>query len=291
MNAWREEDFEQLLNKKRQKTQYLLDNLGADPDVISELIHALQLPVEALRELYLGGVYDIEGLDADGEAEPEPSAKAPANKAPAINFGNLFASSPAAPVAAAKPLTQRLNAEQRFARAALKAWIKHMRDLGTRPLLLNSLRLSKDVVEALTEELISAVRSKTFMAELDLTVTRRAQAGTRRDQTVQRQVLAVQLVMRDFLSWFGMLAKPVAERPNSLLGSREPLFSFYSSVQPGDLPILPEQPSHQEQRFHLDWLSGLAWLTQENAKSGADPEITTEQRHQLAVLLNTFEAS
>jgi hypothetical protein len=54
---------------------------------------------------------------------------------------------------------------------------------------------------------------------------------------------------------------------------------------------LPQQPSYQEQRFHLDWLSGLAWLTQENAKSGADPEITTEQRRQLAVLLNTFEAS
>ncbi len=291
LHLWREEDFEKVLDKKRQKVQYLLDHLGADPDVISELIHALQLPVEALRELYLGGVYDIEGLDADGEAESEQSAKAPANKAPAIKFGNLFASSPAEPVSAPKPLTQRLNAEQRFARAALKAWIRHMRDLGTRTLLLNSLRLSNDVVEALTEELISAVRSKTFMAQLDQTVTRRAQAGIRRDQTVQRQVLAVQLVMRDFLSWFGMLAKPVAERPNSLLGSCEPLFSFYSRVQPGELPILPKQPSHQEQRFHLDWLSGLAWLTQENAKSGADPEITTEQRRQLAVLLNTFEAS
>ncbi|MFP3525939.1 virulence factor SrfC family protein, partial [Pantoea sp. SIMBA_072] len=30
LNTWREEDFEQLLNKKREKTQYLLDNLGAD---------------------------------------------------------------------------------------------------------------------------------------------------------------------------------------------------------------------------------------------------------------------
>ncbi|WP_442111330.1 putative virulence factor [Pseudomonas sp. NUPR-001] len=292
LHVWREEDFEQLLNKKRQKTQYLLDNLGADPDVIANLIHELQLPVEELRDLYLSGVYHIDGLDAEAEAEPEQNVRAPANQAPALNFGNLFASSAAEPAPAVKkPLAQRLTPEQRFARAALKAWIKHMRDLGTRTLLLNSLRLNKDIVDALTEELISAVRNKAFMADLDQAVTRRVQGGLHRDQTVQRQVLSVQLLMRDFLSWFGLLAKPEAERPHSLLGDRAPVFSFYRSVPSGELPQLPEQPSHQEQRYQVDWLSGLAWLTQENAKSGADPEITTEQRRQLAVLLNTFEAS
>ncbi|MDN7143981.1 hypothetical protein KC131_25385 [Pseudomonas sp. JQ170] len=290
--VWREEDFEQLLDKKRQKTQFLLNNLGADPDAIGELIHALQVPVEELRDLYLGGIYNIEGLDAEAEAEPEPAFNAPANLAPALNFGNLFATPQAEPAAAPKQaLTQRLTAEQRFARAALKAWIKHMRDLGTRPLLLQRLRQKKDVVEALAEELISAVRNKAFMAQLDQAVTHRAQGGVRREQLVQRQVLAVQLAMRDFLSWFGLLAKPEAERPKCLLGTPAPVFSFYRSVPPGELPVLSEQPSHQEQRYQVDWLSGLAWLTQENAKSGADPEITTEQRRQLAVLLNTFEAS
>ncbi|MGE8382407.1 MAG: virulence factor SrfC family protein [Pseudomonas putida] len=292
LNTWREEDFEQLLNKKREKTQYLLDNLGADPDAISELIHALQVPVEQLRDLYLGGVYDIDGIDGDATEEPEQAAKAPANKAPAISFGNLFANSPAAaPAPAAKPLAKRLTSEQRFVRAALKAWIKHMRDLGTQPMRLVSLRISREVVEALVEELVSAVRRPLFIEQLDTAVTRRVLNGMRRDQMVQRQVLTVQLAMRDFLSWFGLLEKPAAERPNSLLGSREPVFDFYQSVPLGELPMLPEQPPHHEQRFLVDWLSGLAWLTQENAKSGADPEITTEQRRQLAVLLNTFQAS
>ncbi|MGB5956965.1 virulence factor SrfC family protein [Pseudomonas sp.] len=292
LNTWREEDFEQLLNKKREKTQYLLDNLGADPDAISELIHALQVPVEQLRDLYLGGVYDIDGIDGDATEEPEQAAKAPANKAPAISFGNLFANTPAAaPAPAAKPLAKRLTSEQRFVRAALKAWIKHMRDLGTQPMRLSSLRISREVVEALVEELVSAVRRPLFIEQLDTAVMRRVLNGMRRDQMVQRQVLTVQLAMRDFLSWFGLLEKPADERPNSLLGSREPVFNFYQSVPQGELPVLPEQPPHHEQRFLVDWLSGLAWLTQENAKSGADPEITTEQRRQLAVLLNTFQAS
>ena len=292
LNAWREEDFEQLLNKKRAKVQYLLKALGADPDAISELIHALQLPAEQLRELYLGGVYDIGGLDGEDEEAPEQAAKAPANKAPAIDFGNLFAS-PEAPQAEApaKPLAKRLTAEQRFARAALKAWIRHMRELGHQPLRLLSLRMSRELVEALTEELVSAVRRPAFLDQLDQAVTRRILSGTRRDQMAQRQVMAVQQLMHDFLSWFGLLGRPVAARPKALLGEKAPVFSFYQNVAVGELPELPEKPSHQEQRFLVDWLSGLAWLTQENAKNGADPEITTEQRHQLAVLLNTFEAS
>lgn len=288
--TWREEDFDALLARKREKVKYLLKTLGADPDTISELIHALQLPTEQLRELYLGGVYDIDA-DEEEDGEPESAFKAPANKAPAIDFGSLFDSAPEQPAAAPKPLAKRLTSEQRFARAALKAWIKHMRDIGNQPQRLLSLRMSRELMEALTEELVSAVRRPALLEQLDEAVTRRIIGGARRDQLVQRQVMAVQLVMRDFLSWFGLLDKPVSERPVCLLGNKGPVFDFYNKVAIGELPNLPEKPSHQEQRFLVDWLSGLAWLTQENAKGGADPEITTEQRHQLAALLNTFEAS
>ncbi|GLO08833.1 hypothetical protein PPUJ20005_28020 [Pseudomonas putida] len=292
LNTWREEDFEQLLNKKREKTQYLLDNLGADPDAISELIHALQVPVEQLRELYLGGVYDIDGIDGEAGEEPEPAIRAPANKAPALNFGNVFGNTASAtPAAAPKPVAKRLNSEQRFVRAALKAWIKHMRELGTQPLRLSSLRMSREVVEALVEELVSAVRRPAFIEQLDAAAMRRIFNGVRRDQMVQRQVLTVQLAMRDFLSWFDLLGKPVSERPTALLGESQPVFGAYQTFAQGELPVLPKEPSNQEQSFQIDWLSSLAWLTQENAKSGADPEITTEQRRQLAVLLNTFQAS
>ncbi|MBH3390412.1 hypothetical protein I5S62_14965 [Pseudomonas putida] len=292
LNTWREEDFEQLLNKKREKTQYLLDNLGADPDAISELIHALQVPVEQLRELYLGGVYDIDGIDGEAGEEPEPAVRAPANKAPALNFGNVFGNTASAtPAVAPKPVAKRLNSEQRFVRAALKAWIKHMRELGTQPLRLSSLRMSREVVEALVEELVSAVRRPAFIEQLDAAVMRRIFNGVRRDQIVQRQVLTVQLAMRDFLSWFDLLGKPVSERPTALLGESQPVFGAYQNFAQGEFPVLPKEPSNQEQSFQIDWLSSLAWLTQENAKSGADPEITTEQRRQLAVLLNTFQAS
>ena len=236
-------------------------------------------------------MYSIEGEDEE-EGKAETVSRAPANKAPAFDFDGVFDNdpTPSAPVAP-KPLAKRLTSEQRFARAALKAWIKHMRDIGTQPQRLLSLRKSRELIDALTEELVSAVRRPALLEQLDEAVTRRILGGARRDQLVQRQVMAVQLVMRDFLSWFGLLDKPLEQRPTRLLGTKGPVFDFYGKVPVGELPELPEKPSHQEQRFLVDWLSGLAWLTQENAKSGSDPEITTEQRRQLAVLLNTFEAS
>lgn len=291
--AWREEDFEALLARKMQKIKFLLRPLGADPDVISEVILALQLPTEQLRELYLSGVYNVDD-DEDEAGETEPAFTAPANKAPAIDFDFDDAPAPAsAPVSApvAKPLASRLNAEQRFARAALKAWIKHMRELGNQPQRLVSLRMTRELMDGLVEELVSAARRPALLEQLDAAVTRRIIGGARRDQLVQRQVLEVQLVMRDFLSWFGLLGRPLEQRPPRMQGNKGPVFDFYSKVAVGDLPDLPESPSHQEQRFHMDWLSSLAWMIKENAKSGSDPEITTEQRRQLAVLLSTFEAS
>ena len=166
-----------------------------------------------------------------------------------------------------------------------------MREIGNQPQRLVSLRMTRELMDGLVEELVSAARRPALLEQLDAAVTRRIIGGARRDQLVQRQVLEVQLVMRDFLSWFGLLGKPLEQRPTRMLGTKGPVFDFYGKVAVGDLPDLPETPSHQEQRFHMDWLSSLAWLIKENAKSGSDPEITTEQRRQLAVLLNTFEAS
>ena len=165
-----------------------------------------------------------------------------------------------------------------------------MRDLSTQPLRLASLRMTRELVEALTEELVSAVRRPAFLEQLDAAVMQRIVSGARRDQMVQRQVMAVQLVMRDFLCWFGLLGKPLSARPNSLLGPRSRCSASTGPLPKANCPTCLNSPRIRNSAS-VDWLSGLAWLTQENAKNGADPEITTEQRRQLAVLLNTFEAS
>ncbi|PFN84178.1 hypothetical protein COJ85_27330, partial [Bacillus sp. AFS076308] len=81
--------------------------------------------------------------------------------------------------------------------------------------LLNLLGLEKALLEAVVDELITAGYRQDLPGQLSRAVLKRAQSGARRDQLVERQVFEVQRVLRDFVSWFGYLQKPVSERPNS----------------------------------------------------------------------------
>jgi len=140
------------------------------------------------------------------------------------------------------------------------------------------------------DELITAGYRQDLLAQLSRAVLKRAQSGARRDQLVERQVLEVQLVLRDFVSWFGFIQTPRDQRPKSLLGSKDHLFSFYQDVAKKALPVLPPQPANQAKQFLADWLSGVALITMSNAGHGAGREITPEQNERLGHVLAAFEA-
>jgi len=103
-------------------------------------------------------------------------------------------------------------------------------------------------------------------------------------------VLEVQRVLSDFVAWFGYTAAPVETRPKSHTGNREALFSFYGDVARDALPQLPAQPINQAQQFLGDWLSGVAYITMDNASHGTGSEITPEQNERLGHVLSAFEA-
>lgn len=68
------------------------------------------------------------------------------------------------------------------------------------------------------------------------------------------------------------------------------MFAFYGDVAPDQLPILPAQPANQAQQFLGDWLSGVAYITMENAGHGSGNEITPEQNERLGHVLKMFPA-
>lgn len=278
---------------KKAKAQMILTGLGRRPAVLGELIDQLDIPSEEVRDLYLSGVYetDDEPVVNDEPVTPTPSQSLYGNDA-GFNFD--FSDDPGhdAPVSSktATPAPELQSNEHRFAKAAFKAWIAHLRELTTRQSLLNLLGLEKALLEAVVDELITAGYRQDLPGQLSRAVLKRAQSGARRDQLVERQVLEVQRVLRDFVSWFGYLQKPVSERPNSRAGAKEPLFSFYTDIGPGQVPVLPAQPANQAQRYLGDWLSGLAYITQDNAGHGAGREITPEQNERLGQVLKAFAA-
>ncbi|MGE1152873.1 putative virulence factor [Pseudomonas kitaguniensis] len=296
LSTWYHADGDGAAAAKKLQAQTILTGLGRRATVLGEFIHQLDMPGEHIRDLYLSGVY--EDADATAADESQPVAAAPSNSlySDSAGFDFDFSDSfnddaPAASTApSAAPVPELQSNEHRFAKAAFKAWIAHLRELTTRQNLMSLLGLERSLIEAVVDELITAGYRYDLPGQLSRAVLKRAQSGARRDQLVERQVLEVQLVLRDFVSWFGYLQKPVSERPNSRAGAKAPLFSFYTDVAPGQLPQLPPQPANQAQRFLGDWLSGLAYITVENAGHGAGREITIEQNERLGHVLTAFTA-
>jgi hypothetical protein len=144
------------------------------------------------------------------------------------------------------------------------------------------------VVESLTDELITAANRMELQQRLDQALLRRAQSSAKRDQLVERQVLAAQLVLRDFIAWLGYQDVPIDQRPNSLAGKKEKLFLPNAPILPGELPHLAHQPVNQAVLYLADWLSGICIVTQENAGHTAGREITMEQNERLGSVLTTF---
>lgn len=291
LNCWHHKDGEGALALKRAQAQMILQGLGSKLPVLGELIDQLQLPGDSVRDLYLGGAYEMEEDAPDGTEGMEQAApQSLYGNDSGFDFGDVFAAESSASVApTTKVVAQQHCSEHRFAKAVFKTWINHLRELSNRQNLLNLLGLDHKIVEAVVDELITAAYRLEVPEQLSRALLLRTQSGTRRDQLVQRQVLTVQLVLRDYVSWFGNLHKPVEERSRSLIGSKDHLFSFYQHPQPGQLPELPAQPANQAKLFLGDWLSGLAGITQDNAGHTAGREITIEQNEWLGRVLQSFQ--
>jgi len=295
LSSWYQSDGDGAVAAKRAQAQMIVSQLGKHPAVLGELINHLQLPSDGVRDLYLSGAYEDEGQTTESDSEEKtPAPVSLYGNSGGFDFGDFGSelgnddNTPAPPTNSAAPELQ--SNEHRFAKAVFKAWIAHLRDLANRQNLLNLLGLDKKVVEAVVDELITAGYRQDLLAQLSRAVLKRAQSGARRDQLVERQVLEVQLVLRDFVSWFGFIQTPRDQRPKSLLGSKDHLFSFYQDVAKKALPVLPPQPANQAKQFLADWLSGVALITMSNAGHGAGREITPEQNERLGHVLAAFEA-
>lgn len=249
--------------------------------VLGELLAALALPDEQLRELYLSGDFETDLVD---DKEPDTAS------APIADFdiwGSDDDSEPdATPANAAAPVLQ--SHEHRFARAAFELWINHLRQVPRRLQLLDLLGLQPDAISAMVNEMIITAERLNLPTQLSQALLRRSQSGVRHEAMVQRQVLTCQLMFNDFAAWFGHMSEPESERPQGLLGAKAPLFSFYQSSQNERFPVLPEQTVDQAILFANDWFSGVAIHTQNNTGHRKGREITPEQNEQLGLAIKAF---
>lgn len=280
--------------KKREAAKLLWQSLQQRLATLGELQHQLELPQQTVRDLYLSDSEEDEATATEGDADSEPAVADSLYCNSGFNLSDdPFASSmpfgdEAATVPAAKTEPVLQGADHRFARKVFQAWVAHLREVPGRHSLLQLLGLEKAVVESLTDELITAANRMALQQRLDQALLGRAQSSAKRDQLVERQVLAAQLVLRDFIAWLGYQEMPIDERPNSLAGKKDKLFLPSTPILSGELPSLAPQPVNQAVLYLADWLSGVCIVTQENAGHTAGREITMEQNERLGAVLTSF---
>lgn len=252
--------------------------------ILGELLAALSVPEEQLRELYLSGDfesgYETLADTIEAASTPEPAFNLWGDNNTSDHTQDFTATS------APEPILQ--SHEHRFARAAFELWSSHIRQLPRRLQLLDYLKLPADSISILISEMIITAERVGLPERLSQALLRRHQNGVRHDALVQRQVLTCQLMLNDFSAWFGYTHQPESERPNGLIQSRAPLFSFYQNSILERFPTLPAETVDQAVLFGNDWLSGIALHTTNNAGHQKGREITPEQNEQLGIAIKAF---
>lgn len=291
--GWYSDGIDGAVEAQQVKAGLLLPAFKDQYHKIGNLLHHLQLDDAQVRELYLSRQSVIKEEVIVKEKVASPSSAVPLdNSRP--NLDGLFGLQDTGDKKEDSQLFSNKvdleTHEHRFAQAVFSAWVGHLGSLSKRPKLLNILELSSDVMDCLAGELITASYRHNILERLTQAAINRSHAGARREELVQGQVLSAQLVLGDFIAWFGELELPIAERNKQLIGAEAPLYSYEIPLKIGELPTLARQPIDQAKRFGNDWCFALYHNILANAGHSAGREITLEQNAWLGTVLTPFSS-
>lgn len=295
LRRWYQADGDAALTEKTDKARLILGGLGQDARSIAELMYYMAVPDEVLRDLYLSGMYEADPVDDIAEQETKAATPAPLyGDDGGFDFGDLFAADDAdtavAVVTSGKP-RQKSSKEHRFAKAVFSAWIAHLRSLPEQTAVLAALFRKPDAVGSLIDEIIIASYRYGLQEKMAQALMQHSSVGNRRERTVDRQVLIVQLILQDYIAWLGNLDKTAEDRSKRLKNQPGTVFDFYTLQCPEDLPVLSEDAAEQGKNYLFDWLSSVFDLTINNAGHSQGREITIEQNNVLGLILEYFKVS
>lgn len=260
------------VEKKKELAGQVSAAIADYPDGFGELLRMLQPASEQMRRLYLRADAPEEGGEkSDGDAPP-PKRRSSLVKLPLAPKG---ASESAAPAASSRAV--------RFAKSVMSEWTKQLRNLADHSEIQRFLGIPSEVLQALTDELITASdRQKIEQRLVEILNRLEEKRSTTRSGIVDQQVLQARLAVADYVDTLGLSETPVADRPQ-VDGRR--LFEPPAPIEGKTLPELPDEEVSYTGTFILDWLEAFRLLAIDNAGHSAGREITPEQNDRLGAIL------
>ncbi|MEN4872959.1 putative virulence factor [Kosakonia cowanii] len=278
LGNWYQPDGEEDAAKKAQIARDILDVLKKRSGMHGELLLRLVPTRRDLQALYLQQTT----LPVQEETPEEL---------------DIFDIGVGAAFGAEAPAATTYSHEIAFAHQSVQHWINHLRGLSESPALLNYINLPRPIIDALADELITALLRLRIEEKLVEVMTNTEQAGVLLEQMVDRQVSRILHVMGDFITWLGYLEMPAAKRPTRLNMPEQHIFTRPSQcdsvVWKDDerLARLTPQQLNYTAMFIIDWLVGLESLITENAGHSAGREISVAQNEKLGAIIRQIQTS
>lgn len=275
---------------RAKRAKELTDEISGKAKLLGYLQGALLLPDERVRSLYLSSDYDLSEHHDDQTDSDSSQGSAALDEDLGLDFDLDFLDEAAPPVQVTETAKPTITgSDARFARAIHQAWIAHLSSQAENQPLLGFTGLSRRTIEQLTAELIIAMSRFEIESRLVQKVVQTEQSGTKRENLVDRQVLSVQIVMGDFLTWLGQQYTALEDRPKNRRNADQPLFAQPPRVPSGALPPLGEQPTDYYRQYVFDWLFALGKLVIENAGYDAGRDISAELNANLGEILQQLK--
>ena len=259
--------------------------------ILSELMHALELPSEALRNLYLSGADVQQAATAETGAQAASSASGDADDLFASLLGGGAEDS--AQAGSTADAARVDTYEHWFADSAFKLWLNHLSEIPGRTRQHSMLKnIPQDILEIVVEELRNAAYRENALglnlpAQMLQSLLSRTDSASKRDQMVMSQVLRVQMVLRDFIAWLGYLDMNEGAKPASASVANGKVFARTTALDSASgLPDLPEKNDMGKGReFLKDWVACLIDMIMKNAGFTAGQEISDDQNEALGVII------
>ncbi|WP_225086904.1 virulence factor SrfC family protein [Pectobacterium colocasium] len=290
LGRWYEHDGDGQQAQKKSIAKTLWQGLSACSHSMGEMINRLELPPHELNNIYLS-IRDQEPQETLNDRPQNVFANNPFADNPFADnpfAHDPFASSPVddqAAIVEPTPSTKRIGQDDEFAEQAFKAWVAHLRELPQQTTQWHQLGMNSELINLLSEELISAATRQDLEGTLKHALAGQEQAGTRREHLMARQVLRAQLVMRDFLAWFGYLSLPEEQIPSSYVDNKKKVFVHQAGLAGDELPQLPAVAPSPGVAYLGDWLSALMTTILDNAGHSATRDISVEHNRQLGQII------
>lgn len=266
-------------NAARQVAMQLVHCAGAQR--FGLLLRRLQVTHDALVDAY----WRVQMLPAEAAAADARGAGitvgrgADPNRMMAKLFGND------APAATSAPPAPSLDQADRFADAALAAWMQGLRGLNDEVGAPAFFAMQDGRLETLADELIAGAQRLGLREAIAGKVRKLAAFRQRLDQAVTKPVLVAETSVNGYIDWLGFDKVPANERPRAQADG-PPIFAPKPPV--GDLPPLGEEPTPYDEVYYVDWIAGFLRLVEDNVRVQGGKAIDIEQNARLGAILSSL---